>query len=121
VAESLDTGSAARRLVLNIMTAVSQWEREAIAERTRDAMRHKRSNREPVGNIPYGHRLAADGKHLEEDPGEQAVLAEIQRLRGAGVTLRGIAAALNGQALLTRRGTPGAWNPWRAPSGGHAV
>lgn len=27
---------------------------------------------------------------------EQAVLAEIRRLRGAGVTLRGIAAALNG-------------------------
>jgi Resolvase, N terminal domain len=28
VAESLDTGSAAGRLVINIMTAVSQWERE---------------------------------------------------------------------------------------------
>jgi site-specific DNA recombinase len=38
VAESLDAGSAAGRLVLNIMTAVSQWEREAIGERTRDAM-----------------------------------------------------------------------------------
>ena len=43
VAESLDTGSAAGRLVLNIMTAVSQWEREAIGERTRDAMSHKRA------------------------------------------------------------------------------
>src|ERR1035441_6846440 len=49
VAESLDTSSAAGRLVLNIMTAVSQWEREAIGERTRDAMRHKRSNGERVG------------------------------------------------------------------------
>jgi site-specific DNA recombinase len=29
VAESLDTGSVPGRLVLNIMTAVSQWEREA--------------------------------------------------------------------------------------------
>ena len=36
LAESLDTGSAAGRLVLNIMAAVSQWEREAIGERTRD-------------------------------------------------------------------------------------
>ena len=71
VAESLDTGSAAGRLVLNIMTAVSQWEREAIGERTRDAMRHKRSNGERVGNIPYGYRLAEDGRHLEEDAGEQ--------------------------------------------------
>src|SRR5580693_8604724 len=41
VAESLDTGSAAGRLVLNIMAAVSQWEREAIGERTRDALSHK--------------------------------------------------------------------------------
>jgi DNA invertase Pin-like site-specific DNA recombinase len=39
VAESLDTGSVAGRLVLNIMAAVSQWEREAIGERTRDALR----------------------------------------------------------------------------------
>jgi len=43
VAESLDTGSAAGRLVLNVMTAVSQWERETIGERTRDALRHKRA------------------------------------------------------------------------------
>ena len=34
VAESLDTSSAAGRLVLNIMTAVSQWERKAKGERT---------------------------------------------------------------------------------------
>jgi DNA invertase Pin-like site-specific DNA recombinase len=34
VAESLDTGSAAGRLVITIMAAVSQWEREAIGERT---------------------------------------------------------------------------------------
>ena len=93
VAESLDTGSAAGRLVLNIMAAVSQWEREAIGERTRDAMRHKRSQGERVGNIAFGSRLAGDGQHLE--PAEQAALAEIRRLRGDGATLRGIAAALN--------------------------
>src|ERR1700692_3004661 len=62
VAESLDTGSAAGRLVLNIMTTVSQWEREAIAERTRDAMNHKRNNGERVGNIAFGSRLAGGGR-----------------------------------------------------------
>jgi len=62
VAESLDTSSAAGRLVLNIMTAVSQWEREAIGERTRDAMRHKLSQGERAGNIAYGYRLAGDGQ-----------------------------------------------------------
>ena len=33
IAESLDTGSAAGRLVITIVGAVSQWEREAIGER----------------------------------------------------------------------------------------
>jgi DNA invertase Pin-like site-specific DNA recombinase len=50
-AEALDTGSAAGRLVITIMGAVSQWEREAIGERTRDALRHKRGNGERIGNI----------------------------------------------------------------------
>ena len=107
VAESLDTSSAAGRLVLNIMTAVSQWEREAIGERTRDAMSHKRTNGERVGNIRFGYRLGTDGKHLEPDPAEQAVLQEIRRLRQGGHTMRGIAAALNHRTLRTRRGS--AW------------
>jgi hypothetical protein len=50
--------------VINIMGAVSQWEREAIAERTRDVLPHKRSQNERVGNIEFGCRLAADGKCL---------------------------------------------------------
>src|SRR6185369_14469707 len=69
VAESLDTGSAAGRLVITIMGAVSQWEREAIGERTREVLRHKRSLGERVGNIAYGFRLASDGLHVDVEPG----------------------------------------------------
>jgi DNA invertase Pin-like site-specific DNA recombinase len=105
VAESLDTGSAAGRLVLNIMTAVSQWEREAIGERTRDALSHKRSHGERVGNIRFGFRLSRDGKHVEPDPAEQDVLHEIHRLRQGGHSMRRIAAALNGKRFHTRRGS----------------
>ena len=107
VAESLDTGTAAGRLVLNIMTAVSQWEREAIGERTRDAMSHKRAKGERVGTIPFGFRMAADGSRLEKDPAEQDVLARIEELRARLYTLREIAAELNRQGYVTRRGT--AW------------
>jgi site-specific DNA recombinase len=57
VAESLDTASAAGRLVITITAAVSQWEREAIGERTRDALRHRRTSGERVGNIRFGFRL----------------------------------------------------------------
>ena len=84
VAEALDTGSAAGRLVITIMGAVSQWEREAIGERTRDALRHKRSNGERVGNIEFGYRLSQDRRHLEPDPTEQAALAEIRGLGNKG-------------------------------------
>lgn len=116
VAESLDTGSAAGRLVLNIMTAVSQWEREASGERTRDALSHKRNRGERVGNIPFGSRLAGDGEHLEPDPVEQAALAEIRRLRNEGTSMRAIAANLNETAYRTRRGTP-----WRLESVARAL
>lgn len=107
VAESLDTGSAAGRLVLNIMTAVSQWEREAIGERTRDAMRHKKANGQRVGTVPFGFRLAVDGRMLVEDAAEQDILARIRELKAAGNTTRQIADELNRQGYRTRRGT--AW------------
>ena len=107
VADSLDTRSAAGRLVLNIMVSVSQWEREAIGERTRDAMRHKRAKGERVGTVPYGWRVGADGVQLEPDDVEHGILARIAALRADGVTLRSIADALNADGCRTRRGT--AW------------
>jgi DNA invertase Pin-like site-specific DNA recombinase len=107
VADSLDTRSAAGRLVLNIMVSVSQWEREAIGERTRDAMHHKRANGERVGTLPFGYHTAADGLHLEADPAEQGALSRIRELKAAGYTTRRIADELNRQGFTTRRGT--AW------------
>lgn len=107
VADALDTGTASGRLVLNIMVSVSQWEREAIGERTRDALRHKRANGQRVGNIPFGKRLAADGISLEAEPKEQAVLAAIKGLREQGHSLRAIASRLNGLGYSTRKG--GSW------------
>src|SRR5437667_1697815 len=84
VADSLDTRSAAGRLVLNIMVSVSQWEREAIGERTRDAMRHKRAKGERVGTVPFGAPLAADGVRLQADEAEQGILSRIRELKTLG-------------------------------------
>jgi hypothetical protein len=50
-------------------------------------------------------RLADDGVHVENDPGERAVLSEIRQLRGQGATFLGTAAALNHGAYRTLRGT----------------
>jgi site-specific DNA recombinase len=107
VAESLDTGSASGRLVLNIMVSVSQWEREAIGERTRDAMRHKKTNlKEFCGNAPYGYRLATDRRHIEPDAAEQAIRRKILNGRKRGRSFRGIADQLNRQGDRTRSGSP---------------
>lgn len=106
VAESLDTASAAGRLVLNIMVSVSQWEREAIGERTKDAMSHKKAKGERVGNLPYGKALGSDGIHLVENQAERNVLAKMRELRDSGLSLRAIAARLNEAGSKTRRGVP---------------
>ena len=43
VADSINTTTAAGRLVLDVLVSVSQWEREAIGERTADALGHLRA------------------------------------------------------------------------------
>ena len=65
VGEQIDTRSAAGRLVLNVLASVSQWEREAIGERTATVMQHKaRQGEYTGGQAPYGRRVAPDGSQL---------------------------------------------------------
>jgi len=103
VADALDTQTAAGRLVLNIMVSVSQWEREAIGERTRDAMRHKKANGERVGTVPFGYRAGDRG--LLPDDQELAITRHVEQLRRRGLSVRAIAGALNSEGHKTRRGT----------------
>lgn len=107
VAESLDTGSAAGRLVLNIMTAVSQWEREAIGERTATALQHKRSHGRVYNHTPFG--FTREGDNLVPLPAEQAVVGQIRLYKANGWSLRRIAAALNGDGVPTKHGNQ--WAP----------
>jgi hypothetical protein len=64
----------------------------------------KRDRGERVGTIPYGYRLAADGKHLEACPEEQVVVGRVRQLHGEGVSLRGIGRALMEEGHRPRRG-----------------
>jgi len=105
VGEQIDTRSAAGRLVLNVLASVSQWEREAIGERTSAAMQHKASVGEYTGgDFPYGYRLGPDGEKLVENPEEQKVLTAARRLRGAGLSLRSVARELNSEGFRSRTG-----------------
>jgi DNA invertase Pin-like site-specific DNA recombinase len=101
VAESLDTGSAAGRLVLNIMTAVSQWEREAIGERTTTALQHKKARRQIYSRTPYGYER--DGTKLVPVAEEQTVISRMRLYRANGWTFRRIAETLNAECVPTKR------------------
>jgi DNA invertase Pin-like site-specific DNA recombinase len=102
VAESLDTNTAAGRLVLNIMVSVSQWEREAIGERTRDAMAHMKATRQAYSPTPYG--FARNGDMLAAADGEQGTVQQIRQWHSAGWTLRKIAGELNRLGVATKNG-----------------
>ncbi|HEV3154614.1 MAG TPA: recombinase family protein [Candidatus Baltobacteraceae bacterium] len=90
--ESLDTKSAGGRLVANIMANVAQWEREAIGERTRDALAHMRQERKAYGRTPFGYRRV--GNELVEDRKQQTALREAQCMHKSGASYRQIASKL---------------------------
>ena len=109
VSDSIDTRTAAGRLVLNVLLSVAQWEREATGERTREALRHKIKNGQRCGRLRYGYDLADDGVTLVPNASEQATLGTIRDLHSRGESLRGIADALNQQQIPTKDGHA----PWR--------
>src|SRR5216684_9001713 len=105
VGEQIDTRSAAGRLVLNVLASVSQWEREAIGERTSAAMQHKVSlGGYTGGDLPYGFGLGPDGEKPLENAEEQKVLTAARRLRDGGLSLRSVARELNAEGFRSRTG-----------------
>ena len=104
VGEQIDTSTAAGRLVLNVLMSVAQWEREAISERTKTALQHKKANGQRVGAIPYGYRLAGDGATLEADAAEQEVIKAVLKYRAAGLGFRLICQRLESDGFKTRSG-----------------
>lgn len=107
VGEQIDTTSAAGRLVLNVLTSVAQWEREAIAERTSAALRAKRRRGEATGGTPrYGEAHASGRVHT--DANEVAALDRIATLRAEGMSVRSIAARLDAEHVPCRGK---AWRP----------
>jgi site-specific DNA recombinase len=94
VNENIDTSNAMGRMVLNILMSVSQWEREAAAERTAAVKQHLKSTGKFGGGWPpYGYALDEDG-NLIENVEELAILIEAKSLHAQGKSLRGIASHL---------------------------
>ena len=103
VSEQIDTRSASGRLVLNILASVSQWEREIIAERTREVMRHKQKHGEYLGgHIPYGFEVINGA--LVANGWEQQVIQQAKTLHANGLSLRKVSAALHQRGFQARTG-----------------
>lgn len=103
LSDSIDTRTAAGRLVLNVLTSVAQWEREATGERTRDAMKHKASKGEFCGGqAPYGY--AVENGALVPNEAEQEVLRVVREMKDAGLSLNAIANELARAGLVPRSG-----------------
>jgi DNA invertase Pin-like site-specific DNA recombinase len=80
------------------------YERVVLRSRTRAALAAKRARGERIGAVPYGSRLAADGRHLEADDAEQAVITLVRGLASDGLSQRGIVARLAARGVVGRTG-----------------
>ena len=121
----MDTGSAAGRMIVNIMTSVAQWEREAISERTSAVLQYKKANNLPYNHVAFGMRLAGRaqpgkvmvGRRLVPELKEQKILTRMRWMRGRGMTFAKIAATLNSEGVPTkgrRRGGRVVHGKWHA-------
>lgn len=99
-----DTNDPSSRLMRQIIDAFAEYERALIRARTKSAMAAARRRGQRVGHLPYGSRLASDGRTLVPHPGEQEVLRLIRRLRRVGYAQADIAAELNRVGHRTRTG-----------------
>lgn len=106
VSEQIDTRSAGGRLVLNVLASVSQWEREAIGERTSAAMQHMRSEGQYTGGrCRFGYAVG-EGGALVENEHEQTILRTVREHKANGYSVRQIVAALAEHGVRTRTGKP---------------
>ena len=93
---NIDTKTPSGRMVFSVLSAVAQWERETIAQRTRDGLAALRAKGKPIGRP-----AVADRPELQ---------SRIALMRAQGMTLQAIADQLNAERIPTIRG--GAfWRP----------
>jgi len=106
VTENLDTSSAAGRLMVNVLAAMAEWEREVIAERTVAALAVKRQRGERVSRFAsIGQEEGERG--AEERAALEMVRQQLERDRSTSLrstSLRSIARMLEESGYRNRAG-----------------
>jgi DNA invertase Pin-like site-specific DNA recombinase len=95
----------ANKLMLHMLAAFAEHEREAISTRTRDALKAAKARGTVLGNPRWQESIAAARKAKGLVPPSTAVLDMMCKLRSEGQTLRSIAAHLNQLGLRTPQGS----------------
>ena len=86
-----------------VQDVFAEFERSLIRARTKAAMTVKKGRGERVGTIPYGYKLARDGKTLVVVTAEQRTIKLICKLRKQGETLQSIASELDSRGIKPKR------------------
>lgn len=110
IQDSISTDSAAGRLMINLIGSIAQWEAEATAEKTHQAMTVLKSRGHRYSrHIPYGVDLASDGKTLTSNSDEQSIIGNMKTMRADGMTFQSISDKLNKDNIKTKYGAK--WHP----------
>ncbi|MEI7589724.1 MAG: recombinase family protein [Deltaproteobacteria bacterium] len=106
--EQIDTTTAAGKMMFQMLSVLAEFERNLVAERTTNALQHKkRTSQKYTNQTPYGFE-AIEGRLVQVQQ-EAEIVAEIQASRTGGNTLQFIADDLNGRGIPTKTGKQ--WQP----------
>ncbi len=115
VSDAIDTRSASGKLMLNVLMSVAQWEREAISERTQEAMNELKRRGVQTGAPPYGWLYTqepdSNGRRtLIQNPVEQHNIVRICDLHRAGLSVLDISKRLTADGISPRK------DKWERPT-----
>lgn len=113
----IDTSTPDGWLQVMIRALFAEYEARIGRFRTKTALHHKKSKGEAYNHPPYGWKVEGQemvqgklrGGRFVEDEKEQYIIGQIKHLKHEGQSLQGIAAWLNGQGIVAKKG--GKWHP----------
>ncbi len=104
--DSDDAEDPAAFILRRIIDVFAEYERLVIKARTRAGLRVKKARGQRTGKVPYGFKVAEDGRTLVADERERAIIARAHSLRASGMKLKDVAATLAAEGLHSRSGKP---------------
>ena len=106
IQESLDTGTAAGRMMRSILGTLAEFERETIVERIKAGIQQKAREGELVGPLPLGYLRNANGEIVADEVIAPLVSAAFERYDLGGISLREMAAWAGSVGLRSKEGSP---------------